>query len=113
VAKPSEAVGTLLNQALGEELPPEAAELFTPEVMKRFRDRADLWMSGPEGVRDLELELQRVTLVMMQISSSVATGAIVLPGRSGLNIWARTIRDFPALAQRVLDILAERDGGKK
>jgi alkylhydroperoxidase/carboxymuconolactone decarboxylase family protein YurZ len=106
--------GGLLSAALGgEELPEEAAALFTPEVMAAFRARADFWMEGPEGVRDLEVELQKVTLVMMQISSAVATGTIVLPGRSGLNIWARTIRDFPVLAQRVLDILATREEGKK
>lgn len=104
----------LLTAALGgEELPAEAAALFTPEVLGAFRQRADFWMSGPEGVQDLELELQKVTLVMMQISSAVATGTITLPGRSGLNIWARTIRDFPALAQRVLDILADREKGEK
>jgi hypothetical protein len=106
--------GGLLSAALGgEELPEEAAALFTPEVMAAFRARADFWMEGPEGVRDLEVELQKVTLVLMQISASIATGQIVLPGRSGLNLWGRVIRDFPITAQRVLDILAEREQKSK
>lgn len=109
IQTPPEGADLLAAALGGEPIPEEAAALFTPKVLGEFRERADFWMSGPEGVQDLETELQKVTLVMMQISSSVATGTIVLPGRSGLNIWARTIRDFPVLAQRVLDILAKRE----
>lgn len=89
---------------------PEVMALFTSEMMAEFRAKADFWMGGtPEGVQDLELELQRATLVIQQIVTKVATGEIPLPGRSGMAIWARAVRDFPITAQRTLDILAQRE----
>jgi len=87
----------------------ETLALFSPEQMQKYAERATMWMSGPEGVRDLEDYLQHSTLMLMQVTADVAAGRVALPGRSGMNIWARAIRDFPTLAQNVLNILAERE----
>ncbi len=93
-----------------ETQPDEVLSLFTEEQLAGYVKRAALWLdSGAEGVRDLEDYLQRNTLLLMQITGDVATGKIKLPGSKGLDIWAKSVKDFPVLAERVLGILKERE----
>ena len=87
----------------------EVFRLFTEEELQGFRERAALWQSGPEGVRNLEAYLQDTTLVLMQLTGAIATGQKTLVGQNGLAIWAKTVKDFPMLAERVLGILASKE----
>lgn len=95
---------------------PENLELFTPEQRAAIWDRVTSWL-GPDETADAETGTQRMTIWLERqvafqtiASAMIASGEVVLPGRNGISIMARALKDFPGHAERLLEIIRGEEG---
>lgn len=86
--------------------PTEAAPLIPANIAAEMGARVDEWQKNPDA---LEKWLERELLIQLQINAAIANGTLAVPGKGGLAILARALRDFGDQAERVLAALRTKD----